>query len=105
MRPIVADYKSSLFPDIPTFADKGYPQIDLIGSIGLLGPKGLPPSVIKSWDTALKALKEKPELLGPFQKVGFNIDLLTGTDTLRKFYKDEVQKYSRFTPEQLGWKQ
>jgi tripartite-type tricarboxylate transporter receptor subunit TctC len=40
IRVLVSDIKSSI-PDVPTFAEKGYPQINLITSMTLLGPKGV----------------------------------------------------------------
>jgi hypothetical protein len=30
--------------------------------------------------------------------------MITGTDRLNKRLKEEMEKYSHFTPEELGWK-
>jgi len=104
MRGINLLSKSLIFPDIPTFADKGYPQIDLFAHIGMYGPKGLPPTVLKAWEVAVMTAVKSPSVEKSFKRLGYNMNMLVGKEQLEKFDKDEVTKYSRFTPEELGWK-
>jgi tripartite-type tricarboxylate transporter receptor subunit TctC len=104
LRGIVADIKSAIFPDIPTFAESGYPEINVLQSMTILGPKGLPPAVIKTWERDLRVFPKDTKLAAQIKKGGYNVNLLMGTEELNKFFKEEVEKYSRFTSEELGWK-
>ena len=59
VRPIamMSDRRASLLPDVPTFAEAGYPEATLRLWVGLHGPANLPtPIVQKLNDTAAKAV-------------------------------------------------
>ena len=102
IRALATDAKSPL--GVPTFADKGYPQIDLAPHMGLMGPKGLPPAVIRAWEDVLNSIVKDSKFQASLTKAGFIFSLTTGADKLDKLIKEEVARYSRFTPEELGWK-
>ena len=72
--------------------------------MGLFGPRGMPPTVIKTWDDALKTMMNDPKFQASMTKLNFVIDMTTGADKLDKLLKEEVARYSRFTPEELGWR-
>jgi tripartite-type tricarboxylate transporter receptor subunit TctC len=101
IKPLVSDAKSPL--GIPTFEEKGYP-ISLPFLMYLMGPKGIPPTVIESWEDALHKAMNDPKFQATYSKLGFIIEMTTGTEKLNKFLKEVVATYSRFTPEELGWK-
>lgn len=104
IRVLVSDIKSTLPIPVPTFAEKGYPEVDLVISMTLLGPKGLPPAILKTWENALETIMKDPKFQASLNKLGFTVSMITGTERLNKRLKDEVDKLSRFTPEELGWK-
>ncbi len=71
-RPIamMADKRSPLLPEVPTFAEAGYPNVTLRLWIGLHGPAGMPPAIVqKLQDAATKALAA-PEVRERFAAVG-----------------------------------
>jgi tripartite-type tricarboxylate transporter receptor subunit TctC len=88
---------------VPTFTEKGYP-IDLISVMGLLGPKGMSPAAVKAWEDVLKIVLKEPRFQAFIAKNGFIMTMTTGKDNLSRMMKEEVVRYSRFTPEELGWK-
>lgn len=104
LRGLVTDIKSQILPDVPTFAEAGFPTIDLVPAVGLFGPKGLPPGVTKTWEKTLGALTKDPAFVDSVRKVNLNLDIWIGAEKLNKYLKGEIEKYSRFTPEELGWK-
>ena len=72
MRPIsmMSDRRASLVPDVPTFAESGYPEATLRLWVGLHGPANLPaPLVQKLNDTLNKALAA-PEVRERFAAAG-----------------------------------
>lgn len=103
MRALVSDIRSPRLT-CSTFAEKGYPQANVANYMSVLGPKGLPPAIVKVWEDTLEAIVKDPQFVASYQKLGYNINMITGTEKLNKFLKDEVDKLSKFTPEELGWK-
>jgi tripartite-type tricarboxylate transporter receptor subunit TctC len=72
VRPIavMSDRRASLLPEVPTFAEAGYPETTLRLWVGLHGPANLPaPIVQKLNDTAAKAVAS-PEVRERFTAVG-----------------------------------
>ncbi len=71
-RPIamMSDRRASLVPEVPTFAEAGYPEATLRLWVGLHGPAGLPrPIVQKLNETAAKAVAA-PDVRERFTAVG-----------------------------------
>ena len=101
---IAVDVESAVLPDVPTFAKLGYPQVNLLASVALLAPKGLPDATARILTDTIKKTVEEPKLKENLKSRGYNVDLRTSAADLNKLMKDEVEKYSRFTPEDLGWK-
>jgi tripartite-type tricarboxylate transporter receptor subunit TctC len=101
---IAVDVESAVLPDVPTFAKQGYPQVNLLASVAFLAPKGLPDTTAKILTDGIKKTVDEPKLKENLKSRGYNVDLRTSTADLNKLIKDEVDKYSRFTPEDLGWK-
>jgi len=87
------------FPDMPTFAEKGFPQIDVNLVISMNGPKGLPPVVIKTWEDALRGVLARPEIVTALNKVNYDVDFQTDTEKLRNYYSDEIKRFSGIAKE------
>jgi tripartite-type tricarboxylate transporter receptor subunit TctC len=104
MRPLVVDMKSPILPDVPTFTEAGYPEVNLITTVALLGPKGLPSSVTKGWESTVKTILKDTEFLSSLKKAGLNNYIEADPVKMREFLNGEVKKYAQFTPEQLGLK-
>ncbi len=60
MRALVTDIRSP-YLNCPTFADKGYPQVNVANFMSVLGPKGLPPAVLKTWEDTLGSNFERSQ--------------------------------------------
>ena len=97
IRVLASDIKSPL-PGIPTFAEKGYPQINMYPVMALLGPKGMPPGSIRAWEGALETVMKNSKLLSSLEKLGFNINMITGTERVNKRINEEVDKSSDLRP-------
>ncbi len=101
---LAVDVESAILPDVPTFAKQGYPQVNLLASVAFLAPKGLPDATAKVLADAIRKTVEEPKLKENLKSRGYNVDLRTSGADLNKLIKEEIDKYSRFTPEDLGWK-
>jgi tripartite-type tricarboxylate transporter receptor subunit TctC len=57
-------------PDVPTFAEQGYPMVNFHLEMLLLGPAGLPPEVTQRLAHALAGAMRAPELRAQMQNIG-----------------------------------
>jgi tripartite-type tricarboxylate transporter receptor subunit TctC len=74
VRPIamMSDRRASLLPDVPTFAEAGFPDATLRLWVGLHGPANLPAAVVQKLnDTAAKAVAS-PDVRERFTSVGLD---------------------------------
>ena len=101
---LAVDVESAVLPDVPTFAKQGYPQVNLLASVAFLAPKGLPEGTAKILTDAIRKTVQEPKLQENLKSRGYNVDLRTAAADVNKLVKEEIDKYSRFTPEDLGWK-
>lgn len=74
------------FPQIPTIAEKGYQSANISTGVGLAGPKGLPPAIVKKWEEAVEKTMKDPKVIEVIDKLeGIVIDFRRGED-----YKKEI---------------
>ncbi len=64
--------RSVLFPDAPTFTEAGVP-LATQGWVGLVGPAGLPPPVVKKLEAALKDAAATPGLADRLKNIGLQL--------------------------------
>jgi tripartite-type tricarboxylate transporter receptor subunit TctC len=82
-------------PDIPTFQEKGYPDVVVDKFRGYSAPKGTPPEVIKILEEALKKSLDDPE----YQKViakNYQIPAYLGAEDFGKFLKQTEENYKTY---------
>jgi tripartite-type tricarboxylate transporter receptor subunit TctC len=67
---MMSDRRASLVPEVPTFAEAGYPEATLRLWVGLHGPANLPAAIVQKLnDTAAKAVAS-PDVRERFTAVG-----------------------------------
>ena len=59
---ITSKTRSPLAPDIPTMAEQGYPEVEVLNWQGLIGPKGLPIELIKQLNAVGNKALQDPDL-------------------------------------------
>ncbi len=57
---LLSDKRSPLLPDVPTFAEAGFPEATLRFWFGVHGPAGIPPAVVQTLNDALKTALTDP---------------------------------------------
>jgi tripartite-type tricarboxylate transporter receptor subunit TctC len=65
MRPlaITGTQRIALLPEVPTFAESGYPDYDMVYRFGFLAPAGTPPEVIARLQQEIAKATSKPKVL------------------------------------------
>ncbi len=95
----------SALPNVPTFAELGYPDLNEVGWMGLWSAPGVPPAVIaRMRDATLKAL-QSPELRRKIQDLGMEVGSPATTDELARDIRESYERQGKllrsihFTPE------
>ena len=67
---MMSDRRASLVPEVPTFAEAGYPEATLRLWVGLHGPAGLPAAVVQKLNETAARAVASPEVRERFTAVG-----------------------------------
>ena len=80
--------RSLALPDVPTFAESGYPDVVVVNWNGLLAPRGTPPEAVQWLTDKIAAVATSPEFLSRGKILAIEPgDMLKGkafTDSLRE---------------------
>ena len=88
------DRRAPELPDVPTFAEAGYPKVHLGLWCALLGPAGMPPAQVAYLSRELQAALQSPELRKRLGDLG--IEPLDGRpDTLAQTMAREEPVYRK----------
>jgi tripartite-type tricarboxylate transporter receptor subunit TctC len=80
------------YPQVPTTFEKGYTRTVISTGIGLLGPKGLSPEVVKKWETVTETIMKDPQIVATLTKLDYQIDFKRGD----AFKKEMIDHLARF---------
>lgn len=91
---ITAARRSSLFPDVPTMIESGYPGFEFYSWYGLWGPANLPKDVLAKIEAATIKAMQVPEIRERLVAQGFEPVGSTGPE-FAKFIDVEDAKYAK----------
>ena len=79
--------RSKFLPDVPTTAELGYPTVISSSSRGVLGPKGIPESILMKIQAVFKEAIGEPEHVEKMEKAGLAIKPMVG-DEYGRYLRD-----------------
>jgi tripartite-type tricarboxylate transporter receptor subunit TctC len=88
---IASAKRSSLFPDIPTVAEQGFPGFDMGAWWGLVAPAGTPKDVIAKAESVIVPFLKKPDTVARFKQLGIDPGEVSG-DAFQKFIASEKDR-------------
>ena len=68
---MTGDRRDPAFPDIPTAAEAGLPEMNIQGFFGLLAPAGTPPEIVTRLNEAMRAALASAPVAKAFGNLGF----------------------------------
>lgn len=90
--------RSSIFPDVPTVAEAGIPGYEFTTWHGLLGPKGMPPAMVKLINDKLREAMHSPDMVQRFDQMG--LDIIASTpEQFAAHLKTESEKWGKVIKE------
>lgn len=82
------------FPDIPTYTEAGYPNVDIFGWRGVIGPKDLPKEIVDQWAKAVKETMERKGWIKMVTAVG-DMPRYMGPEEFSKHIAKEYARYRK----------
>lgn len=94
---ILSPRRSSVLPDVPTLREAGYPGFEEAGSdlwFGLVGPAGLPQSLLQRIHAETAAVLRKPEMLESIKTMGYEPWVMSPQE-FRAFIRSNHSKWGK----------
>ncbi|MGE6916474.1 Bug family tripartite tricarboxylate transporter substrate binding protein [Achromobacter kerstersii] len=81
-------------PDVPTIAERGYPEFEAVTWFGLAAPKGVPKDIVDRLNAEFNKALQSKELSVKYQEQGARV--LTGTpDDFAKLIRDDRARWGK----------
>lgn len=87
--------RSATFPEVPTIAEAGYPEVTVLSWYGFHVPAGTPAEIVRRIDDAVAAAAASPEVRERLVAAGGEADYAGGTEFVA-FMRDEQARWGRF---------
>jgi tripartite-type tricarboxylate transporter receptor subunit TctC len=86
--------RSAVAPEVPTFAESGYPELALLNWYAILAPAGTPPAVVARLSREIGKIMREPAVVERVNAAG--LDAVTGTPAeLEALVKRDIERYRR----------
>jgi tripartite-type tricarboxylate transporter receptor subunit TctC len=85
------------YPDIPTMAEVGYPDVGTIAWQGIFAPAGTPKPVLEKLFQDINKVLQSPEVKAKFAKQHFNIVPNKSVDDAKAWLGDEMKHWQTIT--------
>lgn len=82
------------FPDVPTFAEQGFPDLVATTWFALSGPKGMPPAIVDPLNAAVVEIMRSPEVTKRLELDAIQVEPLKPAE-VTAFFQSEI---ARWTP-------
>ena len=81
-------------PEVPTFAESGYPEFSLLNWYAIMAPAGTPPAVLVRLSREIGTVMRDPVVVERISAVG--LDPVTGTPAeLEALVRRDIERYRR----------
>lgn len=97
---VTTNYRSPVFPDVPTMAESGYPDVNIESWQGLLAPKGTPVAILEKINKEVAQIMRDPANIKQIEALGFSVSINTVPE-VQVMLRDLRKKYAE-TIEQAG---
>ena len=95
---VVSKERMPQLPDVPTFAQAGFPQVDAFAWFGLLAPAGTPAAILERMNTEVNAALKTKEAVDRFALLGATAVGGSAAD-FERFMRADLEKWPRVVKE------
>lgn len=91
---VTSSKRLTLYPDVPTMAEAGYPGFELTQWYAMLAPARTPPEIIATLNTAVRTALNDPNVIRRLAQDG-GLPAPTTPEGLAEFIRNETASYAR----------
>jgi len=91
---VLSKKRSPLLPEVPTLAESGFPDFDVLTWFGLVGPAGLPQDVVNKLNRVVVAGLKTPEVAERFAAIGAEPRPMT-PEQFGAYIRAETQRWAK----------
>jgi tripartite-type tricarboxylate transporter receptor subunit TctC len=95
---VTSSARLPVLPEVPTMAESGFANFEMLSWYGLWGPPGMPREAVDRLAAETARAVKSPELLEKLAAQGFIADG-SGPSAFASYVKDEIAKYARIVRE------
>ncbi|MDA7418977.1 tripartite tricarboxylate transporter substrate binding protein [Xenophilus arseniciresistens] len=95
---VAAPHRLKTFPDLPTLAELGYPDINLPGWGALFLPAGTPAPIVEKYVQEVRRITALPEVQARIHALGFEPVANTHTE-FAQFLQEDLKRWTRIARE------
>ena len=91
---VMSQKRASIFPDVPTIAESGYPGFEAAVWYGFIAPKGTPKAVVEKVHAEVQKALKSQEVIDRMTAVGGEVSPAS-TEQFREMIRAERQRYEK----------
>ena len=91
---VTSKTRFNALPDVPTMTELGYPEVDLDGWFGIVGPANLPSAIVNVLYTKFASVLNAPDLNGKLKEQGWVVNPIS-PERFRDLIKSDIVRTSR----------
>ncbi|MBW8907405.1 MAG: tripartite tricarboxylate transporter substrate binding protein [Betaproteobacteria bacterium] len=95
---VLADRRSAVLPDVPTFVEAGVPQVTIRQWAGVYGPAKMPREIVERLSKALNAVVKRQDVIERMQSYGYVADSSTPQQLL-EINRDDLALWRKLIAE------
>ncbi len=90
VRALAVSDRAPGFPHLPTFAEAGFPGVNVSSWAAVIAPKGIPMPVLDKLASALEAASRKPTVVEQLNREAMNADFIGPDDFIKRLEKEDA---------------
>lgn len=91
---VLGSRRSTLLPEVPTFAEGGLPRFPVTPAAGVFGPAKLPIEIVERLNREINAILRRPDVRDQYERQAFEIDTST-PEELGIFFRNQYDAWGR----------
>lgn len=91
--------RASALPGVPTIAESGVPDFELVGWEAIQAPAGTPPPIVARLNKAIREALATPELREKMLKLGIEAESMMTPAEVATFIRNEAEKFEKIVRE------
>lgn len=81
------------FPDLPTFRELGFPELEVTSWFAICGPASMPKEIVKQLNREIVRVLQQPEVQKRLEQEAFEVDYMS-QEALADFVKSEITRWA-----------